>query len=106
MTVPIFLQFCPAHNPMESTSLIGLEAQYEYSLIESCFKGDGIKKGVKVVFSSEETDKGSLILTDGTNFKKSAYGTMSYLPATFGATLASVVIRDLMEDGDETHVSG
>ncbi len=74
--------------------------------IRKQLKGDGIKKGVKVVFSSEETDKGSLILTDGTNFKKSAYGTMSYLPATFGATLASVVIRDLMEDGDETHVSG
>lgn len=65
--------------------------------IRKQLKGDGIRKGIKVVFSPEENDKESLMLTDGTNFKKSAYGTMSYLPATFGATLASVVIRDLME---------
>ncbi len=64
--------------------------------IRKQLKGDGIRKGVKVVFSPEENDKESLMLTDGSNFKKSAYGTMSYLPATFGATLASVVIRDLM----------
>ena len=60
-------------------------------------KGYGIRKGVKVVLSPEENDKESLMLTDGTNFKKSAYGTMSYLPAAFGGALASVVIRDLME---------
>ncbi len=58
----------------------------------------GIKKGIKAVFSPEEADKNSIMLTDGTNFKKSAYGTISYLPATFGATLASVVIRDLIAD--------
>lgn len=61
----------------------------------------GIKKGIKAVFSPEAPDKNSIMLTDGTNFKKSAYGTISYLPATFGATLASVVIRDLMKDGNE-----
>ncbi len=58
----------------------------------------GITKGIKAVFSPEAPDKNSIMLTDGTNFKKSAYGTISYLPATFGATLASVVIRDLMGD--------
>ncbi len=57
---------------------------------------DGIRKGIKVVFSPEGVVKESLMLTDGTNFKKSAYGTMSYLPACFGATAASVVIRDLL----------
>jgi len=60
-------------------------------------KKEGIYKGIKAVFSSEEQIKESLILTDGSNYKKSAYGTMSYLPATFGATCASVVIRDLIE---------
>ena len=60
-------------------------------------KGFGIKSGIKVVFSSEMPDRNSLILTDGTNFKKSAYGTISYLPAALGGTLASVVIRDLMQ---------
>jgi tRNA threonylcarbamoyladenosine dehydratase len=56
-----------------------------------------IKKGIKVVFSSEKSVAESLILTDGSNFKKSAYGTISYLPAVFGAVTASVVIRDLIE---------
>ncbi len=60
-------------------------------------KGYGIRTGIKVVFSSEMPDKKSLINTDGSNFKKSAYGTISYLPAALGGTLASVVIRDLVE---------
>jgi tRNA threonylcarbamoyladenosine dehydratase len=56
-----------------------------------------IRTGFKCVFSSEMPRKDSLIFTDGSNFKKSAYGTISYLPATFGAVCASVVIRDLLE---------
>jgi tRNA A37 threonylcarbamoyladenosine dehydratase len=66
--------------------------------IRKQLKKEGIYKGIKVVFSPEEPIKESLMLTDGTNFKKSAYGTISYLPATFGATAASVVIRDLLAD--------
>jgi len=61
-------------------------------------KKEGIAKGIKAVFSTEEQLKESLMLTDGSNYKKSAYGTMSYLPAVFGATCASVVIRDLIAD--------
>jgi len=61
-------------------------------------KKEGIYKGIKAVFSTEEQLKESLMLTDGSNYKKSAYGTMSYLPAVFGATCASVVIRDLIAD--------
>ena len=68
--------------------------------IRKQLKGEGIYKGVKVVFSPEEVNKDSLMLTDGSNFKKSAYGTVSYLPATFGAAVASVVIRDLMEENN------
>ena len=60
-------------------------------------KNHGIKKGIKVVFSPEEPIKESLMLTDGKNFKKSAYGTISYLPAVFGAVTASVVIRDFID---------
>lgn len=55
----------------------------------------GIKNGFKAVFSTELPDKRSIMKTDGTNFKKSAYGTISYIPAVFGMTCASVVIRDL-----------
>jgi tRNA threonylcarbamoyladenosine dehydratase len=66
--------------------------------IRKSLKKEGISKGIKVVFSPEEPIKESLMMTDGSNFKKSAYGTISYLPATFGATVASVAIRDLMGD--------
>jgi tRNA A37 threonylcarbamoyladenosine dehydratase len=59
-------------------------------------KKDKIYKGFKAVFSPEENNKESLIMTDGSNYKRSAYGTMSYMPASFGAVAASVVIRDLM----------
>lgn len=57
----------------------------------------GINKGFKVAFSTELPDKASLLYTDGSNFKKSAYGTMSYLPAAFGGAVASVALRELME---------
>ena len=55
-----------------------------------------IKRGIECVFSSELPDKASLILTDGINYKKSAYGTISYMPAMFGAVAASVVIRKII----------
>ncbi len=59
-------------------------------------KQAGIYKGIKAVFSTELPDKNSIIRTDGSNYKKSAYGTISYLPATFGAVCSSVVIRALL----------
>ncbi len=51
---------------------------------------------ISAIFSTEEVDKSSMLMTDGTNFKRSAYGTISYLPAAFGGACASVVIRDLL----------
>lgn len=57
----------------------------------------GIYKGVKCVFSDELPAKYSIMRTDGTKFKKSAYGTISYLPAVFGLTCASVVIKHIAE---------
>lgn len=65
--------------------------------IRKNLKSSGIRKGVKVVFSPELPIKESLMLTDGKNYKKSAYGTISYMPATFGSVVASVAIRDLMK---------
>lgn len=65
--------------------------------IRKQLKKHNIHRGIKVVFSPEEPVKESLMLTDGKNFKKSAYGTISYLPAVFGAVAASVVIRDLIK---------
>ncbi|SMC75999.1 tRNA threonylcarbamoyladenosine dehydratase [Pedobacter nyackensis] len=51
---------------------------------------------IKAVFSTEETSKDALLMTDGSNFKRSAYGTISYLPAAFGGVCASVAIRDML----------
>jgi tRNA A37 threonylcarbamoyladenosine dehydratase len=34
-------------------------------------------------------------LTDGSNFKKSFYGTISFMPALFGLRMAAEVINDL-----------
>lgn len=63
----------------------------------------GISRGVKVVFSPEVVNKDSLMFTDGSNYKKSAYGTISYLPAAFGGVCASVVIRNLIHDAPHSH---
>lgn len=65
--------------------------------IRKQLKAFGITKGVKAVFSPEAPDKNSIIHTDGRNYKKSAYGTISYMPAMFGATAASVVLRDFLK---------
>ena len=54
----------------------------------------GVKKGFKVVFSSEEVDENAIRVEEGQN-KKSSVGTISYMPAVFGCYAASVVIRDL-----------
>jgi tRNA A37 threonylcarbamoyladenosine dehydratase len=55
----------------------------------------GIYTGVKVVFSPEDIDQNKVIVTEKAYPKKSIIGTISYMPAIFGCTTASVVIRDL-----------
>src|SRR5690554_1044191 len=54
-------------------------------------------KRVRAVFSSEIQDKDSLAMTDGTGYKRSYYGTTSYIPALFGLQGAAEVIRHLTE---------
>ena len=56
----------------------------------------GIYNGLKVVFSAEKVDQTRIIETDKAFPKKSLIGTLSYMPAIFGCTVASVVIRDLL----------
>ncbi len=51
--------------------------------------------GFRVVFSTEQVDKEMIIPVKGESNKKSVVGTISYIPAIFGCTLASIVIRDL-----------
>ena len=56
----------------------------------------GIRGGFHVVFSSEHANKDSVRLTDGSNFKKSFYGTSAWIPAAFGLHTASFAVRQLM----------
>lgn len=91
-----------AGGKMDPTQLKVVDISKTYNCpfaqqVRKNLKKAGIYKGIKAVFSAEEQIRESLILTDGSNYKKSAYGTMPYLPATFGATCASVVLRDLIE---------
>lgn len=60
-------------------------------------KIEGISSGVKVVYSHERPDYSSVKMTDGSNFKKSFYGTNSWMPALFGLHAAEKVITDLLK---------
>ena len=52
---------------------------------------------LKVVFSLEIQEDTSLKMTDGSNYKKSFYGTNSYMPGLFGLYAAETVIRYLLK---------
>jgi tRNA A37 threonylcarbamoyladenosine dehydratase len=56
----------------------------------------GIQKGLTVVFSPEKVDQSRVFETEKAFPKKSIIGTISYMPAIFGCTVASVVIRGLL----------
>lgn len=58
----------------------------------------GINKGFKAVFSPELPRQGAVIECEGEENKKSSVGTISYMPAVFGCAVASVVIRDLIDE--------
>lgn len=60
-------------------------------------KKEGVTKGVKVVYSIEYPDQSSLKMTDGTNFKKSFFGTNSWIPGLFGLHAAETVIKHLLK---------
>jgi len=59
----------------------------------------GVYKGFKSVFNEELINRDSVKLTDGSNFKKSFYGTISFMPALFGLRMAAEVINDLRMPG-------
>jgi len=61
-------------------------------------KREKIYRGIPVVFSPELQDKNALIRTDGSNYKRSAYGTISYMPASFGGACANVVIQSILKE--------
>jgi tRNA A37 threonylcarbamoyladenosine dehydratase len=72
---------------------------------ENCFLAKTIRKRLKevkidklkVVFSSEIQDESSLKMTDGSNYKRSFYGTNSWMPGLFGLYAAETVVKHLIE---------
>ncbi|MGX7666223.1 tRNA threonylcarbamoyladenosine dehydratase [Flavobacterium pedocola] len=67
-------------------------------VIRKRLKKEGITSGVKAVFSVEKPDQSSLKMTDGSNFKKSFFGTNSWMPALFGLHAAETVIKQLLKN--------
>ena len=86
-------------------SSMGAGGKMEASNTVNCFLAKTIRRRLKevkidklkVVFSSEIQDETSLKMTDGSNFKKSFYGTNSYMPGLFGLYAAETVIRYLLK---------
>ena len=68
--------------------------------IRNQLRKENIHKGFRCVFSTEIQDECSLKLTDGSNFKKSFYGTISYMPAIFGLYAAAEVIQFLLKKNE------
>ena len=69
--------------------------------IRKRLKKEKINKGFRCVFSTEIQDETSLKLTDGSQYKKSYYGTISYMPALFGLYAAAEVIKHLLNKEHE-----
>ncbi len=70
-------------------------------VVRKRLKKMGVNKGVKAVFSTEKPDEGSVKRTDGSNFKKSFYGTNSYMPGLFGLHAAETVVRYILKSDEK-----
>ncbi len=79
--------------------VIDISETYQCNLaryVRKRLKKHGINTGFKVVFSPEAADQSRIFETPKAFPKKSVIGTISYMPAAFGITCASVVVRDLV----------
>jgi len=65
-------------------------------VIKKELKKHHIHKGIRCVFSTEIQDKSSVFITDGSDYKRSFYGTISYMPAIFGLYASYEVIKNLI----------
>lgn len=83
-------------SKVKVTDISKTENCYLAKTIRRRLKKEKINK-LKVVFSSEIQKDHSLKMTDGANFKKSFYGTNSYMPGLFGLYAAETVIRYLIQ---------
>ncbi len=65
-------------------------------LVRKYLHKKGIYEGPKVVYSPEKVPKHATFETDGSDYKRTVVGTISYMPVIFGCFCASVVIRDIL----------
>ena len=89
-----------AGGKMDASSVMVADIKDTYndpfaSLVRKRLHKYGIYTGFKSVFNTELVHRDSVKLTDGSNFKRSFYGTISYMPALFGLRMAAEVIEDL-----------
>jgi tRNA threonylcarbamoyladenosine dehydratase len=66
--------------------------------VRKYLKESGIRKGFVCVYSTELVNKDNVITTEKALPKKSIIGTISYLPAMFGCSCASVAIRHIIKN--------
>lgn len=65
--------------------------------IRKRLKKENCQYKFKVVFSNELPSKDTMAKTDGSNFKLSYYGTISYIPALFGIYVSATIINYLLK---------
>ncbi|PHX77512.1 MAG: tRNA threonylcarbamoyladenosine dehydratase [Flavobacteriales bacterium] len=90
-----------AGGKMDASSVLVADIKDTYNdpfarLVRKRLHKHGIYTGFKSVFNTELVHRDSVKLTDGSNFKRSFYGTISYMPALFGLRMAAEVIEDLL----------
>ena len=112
----IYLIYHTVRRGLKLASSMGSGGKLDPSLIEVADFGDtyncrlayvlrkklrklDVHGGFKVVFSTEQVPKEMIIPVEDEPNKKSTVGTSSFIPAIFGCTLASIVIRDLAGQG-------
>lgn len=64
--------------------------------VRKSLRRQNVLRPFPVIFSDEQVIPNSVEKTDGTRYKKSYYGTISYMPALFGLHMAAYVIRQIM----------
>ena len=83
---------------MQVADLVNTHNDRLARLLRKKLRLDGVTGEVTVVFSPERAAPGSMRevpLASASSFKRSYYGTMSYMPATFGLHAAAYVIGEL-----------
>lgn len=66
--------------------------------IRKSYRKMGWKRDIPVVASNTPVITSSLQLTEGNRYKKSFYGTISYMPALFGLHAAAFVIQEIIHN--------